>query len=205
MADPGLWLGQPVAVASKGPPRQISQQKDCGPRHRRQRRAELTACREMVLRERVPGGTRLRAVVLWAAADSLCEAHTPNSNCLSYRSNLASWFESSQVGRFFKRCGPPGGPAEKRMRELASMPAVQCSPNSTTRQAKGSVVCTTVTNTLVQNAISTLPARADGAAAGSGQQGRSSSEGRGAVVQDAEGSKQQPSRETTERAHSRRG
>lgn len=53
------------------------------------------------------------------------------------------------------------------------------------------MVCTTVTNTLVQNAISTLPARADGAAAGSGQQGRSSSEGRGAVVQDAEGSKQQ--------------
>ena len=57
------------------------------------------------------------------------------------------------------------------------------------------MVCTTVTNTLVQNAISTLPARADGAAAGSGQQGRSSSEGRGAVVQDAEGSKQQPSKE----------
>ena len=53
------------------------------------------------------------------------------------------------------------------------------------------MVCTTVTNNLVQNAISTLPARADGAAAGSGQQGRSSSEGRGAVVQDAEGSKQQ--------------
>ena len=67
----------------------------------------------------------------------------------------------------------------------------QRSPNSTTRQTKGSVVCTTVTNTLVQIAISTLPARADGAAAGSGQQGRSSSEGRGAVVQDAEGSKQQ--------------
>lgn len=75
------------------------------------------------------------------------------------------------------------------------MPADQRSPNSTTRQTKGSVVCTTVTNTLVQIAISTLPARADGAAAGSGQQGRSSSEGRGAVVQDAEGSKQQPSKE----------
>jgi len=57
------------------------------------------------------------------------------------------------------------------------MLAVQCSPNSTTRQAKGSVVCTTVTNTLGQIAISTLPARADGAAAGTGQQGRSSSEG----------------------------
>ena len=77
------------------------------------------------------------------------------------------------------------------MRELAIMPADQRSPNSTTRQTKGSVVCTAVTNTLVQIAISTLPARADGAAAGSGQQGRSSSEGRGAVVQDAEGSKQQ--------------
>lgn len=49
-------LGRPVAVTSKGPPRQISQQMDCGPRHRRQRRAELTACREMVLRERVPEG-----------------------------------------------------------------------------------------------------------------------------------------------------
>lgn len=95
--------------------------------------------------------------------------------------------ECSQVGRIFKRNGPPGGPAEKRMRELACMPAVQCSPNNTTRQTKGSVVCTTVTNTLVQIAISTLPARADGAAAGSGQQGRSSSEGRRAVVQDAEG------------------
>ena len=83
-------LGQPVAVASRGPPRQISQQMDCGPRHRRQRREELTACREMVLRERVPGRTTLRAVVQWAAADLLCEAHTSKSNGFSYGSNLAS-------------------------------------------------------------------------------------------------------------------
>lgn len=44
-----------------------------------------------------------------------------------------------------------------------------------------------------QSAISTLPARADGAAARLGQQGRSSSERRGAVVQDAKGSKEQSS------------
>lgn len=187
MADPDLWLGQPVAVASRGPPRQISQKMDCGPRHRRQRRGRVDSLpRDGIARE-----SSGKDEIACSCAMGHCRFATSNSNCLSNRSNLASWFEFSQVGRFFKRCGPPGGPAEKRIRELASMPADQRSPNNTTRQTKGSVVCTTVTNTLVQIAISTLPARADGAAAGSGQQGRSSSEGRGAVVQDAEGSKQQ--------------
>jgi hypothetical protein len=86
--------------------------------------------------------------------------------------------------------GPPSGPADERMRELAIPLALHRSPNRKMRQAKASKVCTTVTNTLVQIAVSTLSARADGAA-----QGRGSREvvirTRGAVVQDAEGSKQQ--------------
>jgi hypothetical protein len=63
-------------------------------------------------------------------------------------------------------CGPPSGPADERMRELAITLALHRSPNRKMRQAKASKVCMTVTNTRGQIAISTLSARADGAAAG---------------------------------------
>jgi hypothetical protein len=55
MADPDLWIGAAGGFGLSRAPRQIIQQMDCGPRHRSQRREELTGCREMLLRERVSG------------------------------------------------------------------------------------------------------------------------------------------------------
>lgn len=74
-------LGQRVAFASKGTPAEIIQQMNDGPRHRTQRREELTACRKIqyILTMKVSGEDDIlwrRALGCESVTESFLTRHT---------------------------------------------------------------------------------------------------------------------------------